>query len=121
VRLREDCPAGALVGRAETVTVKMPCRRHVYETLPLLMPSGTICRLSSGVRSTRGLLPLVPPVLEALTLARCAVQFWRGTFQVGTGRHLSGNPTNHELRTFPKHNSAAVDNETASVLNVAFR
>jgi hypothetical protein len=42
--------------------------------LPLLMPSSTICRFSPGLRSTRGLLPMVPPVLEALTLARCGVQ-----------------------------------------------
>jgi len=30
--------------------------------MPLLMPSCAICHFSSGVRSTPGLLPMVPPV-----------------------------------------------------------
>jgi hypothetical protein len=29
---------------------------------PLLMPSCTICHFSSGDRSTRGFLPMLPPV-----------------------------------------------------------
>src|ERR1700693_2855359 len=49
---------------------EIPCRRHVSETFPLLIPSCTICHFSSGVRSTRGLLPMMPPVLEALILPR---------------------------------------------------
>jgi hypothetical protein len=79
--LQETCAApGSLSGRAARRTCgnsdgEMPGRRHVSETLPLLMPSCTICRFSSEVRSSRGLLPIVPLVLEALTLARCGVPF----------------------------------------------
>jgi hypothetical protein len=101
--LRETCVApGRLSGRGARRTCgnsdgEMPCRRHVSETLPLLMPSCTICHFPSGVRSTRGLLPMAPPVLEALTLARCAAQFSRGALQVGTSSHLSGHRTNQDL------------------------
>jgi hypothetical protein len=60
--------AGIYCGRRGAEQI--PWRRHVSETFPLLMPSCTICHFSSGDRSTRGFLPMLPPVLEALILPR---------------------------------------------------
>ena len=44
--------------------------RRLQFPFPLLMPSCTICHYSSGDRSTRGFLPMLPPVLEALILPK---------------------------------------------------
>jgi len=76
LRLRVSPSNGAIgvlhvIGGQSRVNQKQTCltnSRHVSETLPLLMPSCTICLFSSGDRSTRGFLLHVASCLETLIL-----------------------------------------------------
>jgi hypothetical protein len=62
----------------------MQCRRQVSKTFPFLIPSCTICHFSSGVRSTRGLLPFWRPLFYLSRLyslegriRKCPALRWR--------------------------------------------